>query len=166
MVRDVPDFPEPGIVFKDITPVLGDPIAFNALIAALAEKFDDQRISKVAGIEARGFTLAAPVARTLEAGFVPLRKPGKLPWQTIRQNYSLEYGTDALEMHVDAVEPGERVLIVDDVIATGGTAFAAVELLRRAQAEVVAVVVFIELGFLNGKAALEGVPFHALVRFD
>jgi len=166
LVRDVPDFPEPGIVFKDITPVLGDPIAFNALIAALAEKFDDQRISKVAGIEARGFTLAAPVARTLEAGFVPLRKPGKLPWQTIRQNYSLEYGTDALEMHVDAVEPGERVLIVDDVIATGGTAFAAVELLRRAQAEVVAVVVFIELGFLNGKAALEGVPFHALVRFD
>lgn len=166
LVRDVPDFPEPGIVFKDITPVLGDPAAFNALIAALAEKFEDQRISKVVGIEARGFTLAAPVARTLEAGFVPLRKPGKLPWETIRQNYSLEYGTDALEMHVDAVEPGERVLIVDDVIATGGTAHAAVELLRRAQAEVVAVTVFIELGFLNGKAALEGVPFHALVRFD
>jgi adenine phosphoribosyltransferase len=166
LIRDVPDFPEPGIVFKDITPVLGDPVAFNTLIAALAEKFEDQRISKVAGIEARGFTLAAPVARTLEAGFVPLRKPGKLPWQTIRQDYSLEYGTDALEMHVDAVEPGERVLIVDDVIATGGTAFAAVELLRRAQAEVVAVVVFIELGFLNGKATLEGVPFHALVRFD
>lgn len=166
LVRDVPDFPEPGIVFKDITPVLGDPVAFNTLIAALAEKFEDQRISKVAGIEARGFTLAAPVARTLETGFVPLRKPGKLPWETIRQNYSLEYGTDALEMHVDAVEPGERVLIVDDVIATGGTARAAVELLRRAQAEVVAVVVFIELGFLNGKAALEGVPFHALVRFD
>jgi adenine phosphoribosyltransferase len=166
LVRDVPDFPEPGIVFKDITPVLGDPVAFNALIAALAEKFEDQRISKVAGIEARGFTLAAPVARTLEAGFVPLRKPGKLPWETIRQSYSLEYGTDALEMHVDAVEPGERVLIVDDVIATGGTANAAVELLRRAQAEVVAVMVFIELGFLNGKSALEGVPFHALVRFD
>jgi adenine phosphoribosyltransferase len=166
LVRDVPDFPEPGIVFKDITPVLGDPVAFSALIAALADRFEDQRISKVAGIEARGFTLAAPVARTLEAGFVPLRKPGKLPWQTIRQNYSLEYGTDALEMHVDAVEPGERVLIVDDVIATGGTASAAVELLRRARADVVAVVVFIELGFLNGKAALEGVPFHALVRFD
>jgi adenine phosphoribosyltransferase len=166
LIRDVPDFPEPGIIFKDITPVLADPVAFNALIAALAEQFEDHRISKVAGIEARGFTLAAPVARTLEAGFVPLRKPGKLPWQTIRQDYSLEYGTDALEMHIDAVEPGERVLIVDDVIATGGTAFAAVELLRRAQAEVVAVVVFIELGFLNGKAALEGVPFHALVRFD
>jgi adenine phosphoribosyltransferase len=166
LVRDVPDFPEPGIVFKDITPVLGDPVAFNTLIAALAEKFEDQRISKVAGIEARGFTLAAPVARTLEAGFVPLRKPGKLPWETIRQSYSLEYGTDALEMHVDAVEPGERVLIVDDVIATGGTANAAVELLQRAQAEVVAVMVFIELGFLNGKSALEGVPFHALVRFD
>jgi len=166
LVRDIPDFPEPGIVFKDITPVLGDPIAFNTLIAALAEKFEDQRVSKVAGIEARGFTLAAPVARTLEAGFIPLRKPGKLPWKTIRQTYKLEYGTDALEMHVDAVEAGERVLVVDDVIATGGTAFAAVELLRRAQAEVVGVVVFIELGFLNGKAALEGVPFHALVRFD
>jgi adenine phosphoribosyltransferase len=166
LVRDVPDFPEPGIVFKDITPVLGDPVAFNTLIAALAEKYEAQRISKVAGIEARGFTLAAPVARTLEAGFVPLRKPGKLPWQTMRQDYNLEYGTDALEMHIDAVEPGERVLIVDDVIATGGTAFAAVELLRRAQAEVVGVVVFIELGFLNGKATLEDVPFHALVRFD
>jgi adenine phosphoribosyltransferase len=166
LVRDIPDFPEPGIVFKDITPVLGDPVAFNTLIAALAEKFEDQRVSKVAGIEARGFTLAAPVARTLEAGFIPLRKPGKLPWRTIRQTYNLEYGTDALEMHVDAVEPGERVLVVDDVIATGGTAFAAVELLRRAEAVVVGVVVFIELGFLNGKAALEGVPFHALVRFD
>lgn len=166
LVRDIPDFPEPGIVFKDITPVLADPVAFNALIAAIAEKFEDARVSKVAGIEARGFTLAAPVARALEAGFVPLRKPGKLPWKTISQSYNLEYGTDALEMHIDAVDPQERVLIVDDVIATGGTACAAVELLRRAQAEVVGVAVFIELGFLNGKAALEGVPFHALIRYD
>lgn len=166
LVRDIPDFPEPGIVFKDITPVLGDPVAFNALIAAIAEKFEDARVSKVAGIEARGFTLAAPVARALEAGFIPLRKPGKLPWKTISQSYNLEYGTDALEMHTDAVAPQERVLIVDDVIATGGTACAAVELLRRAQAEVVGVAVFIELGFLNGKAALEGVPFHALIRYD
>lgn len=166
LVRDIPDFPEPGIVFKDITPVLGDPVAFNALIAAIAEKFEDARVSKVAGIEARGFTLAAPVARALEAGFIPLRKPGKLPWKTISQSYNLEYGTDALEMHTDAVAPQERVLVVDDVIATGGTACAAVELLRRAQAEVVGVAVFIELGFLNGKAALEGVPFHALIRYD
>ncbi len=166
LVRDIPDFPEPGIVFKDITPVLADPVAFNALIAAIAEKYEDARVSKVAGIEARGFTLAAPVARTLEAGFIPLRKPGKLPWKTLRQSYNLEYGTDALEMHVDAVEPQERVLIVDDVIATGGTARAAIELIRRAQAEVVGVAVFIELGFLNGRAALEGVPFHALIRYD
>jgi adenine phosphoribosyltransferase len=166
LVRDIPDFPEPGIVFKDITPVLADPVAFNALIAAIAEKFEDARVSKVAGIEARGFTLAAPVARTLEAGFIPLRKPGKLPWKTISQSYNLEYGTDALEMHVDAVEAQERVLIVDDVIATGGTACAAVELVRRAGAEVVGVAVFIELGFLNGRAALEGVPFHALIRYD
>ncbi|MEX0698988.1 MAG: adenine phosphoribosyltransferase [Acidimicrobiia bacterium] len=166
LVRDIPDFPEPGIVFKDITPVLADPVAFNALIAAITEKFEDARVSKVAGIEARGFTLAAPVARALEAGFVPLRKPGKLPWKTISHSYNLEYGTDALEMHIDAVDPQERVLIVDDVIATGGTACAAVELLRRAQAEVVGVAVFIELGFLNGRAALEGVPFHALIRYD
>jgi len=166
LVRDIPDFPEPGIVFKDITPVLADPVAFNALIAAITEKFEDARVSKVAGIEARGFTLAAPVARALEAGFVPLRKPGKLPWKTISHSYNLEYGTDALEMHIDAVDPQERVLIVDDVIATGGTASAAVELMRRAQAEVVGVAVFIELGFLNGRAALEGVPFHALIRYD
>ncbi|MDP3983750.1 MAG: adenine phosphoribosyltransferase, partial [Acidimicrobiia bacterium] len=120
----------------------------------------------VAGIEARGFTLAAPVARTLDAGFIPLRKPGKLPWKTISQPYSLEYGTDALEMHTDAVEVGEVVLVVDDVIATGGTAAAAVELLRRAGAEVAGVAVFIELGFLNGKAAIQGVPFHGLIRYD
>ncbi|HUO46939.1 MAG TPA: adenine phosphoribosyltransferase [Acidimicrobiia bacterium] len=166
LIRDIPDFPEPGIIFKDITPVLGDSLAFATLISELAEPFLAQGISKVAGIEARGFTLAAPVAAVLEAGFIPLRKPGKLPWATITQAYSLEYGADSLEMHVDAVDSGEKVLIVDDVIATGGTAAAAVELLRRGGAEVVAVAVFIELGFLNGTAAIEGVPFHALIRYD
>jgi adenine phosphoribosyltransferase len=166
LVRDIPDFPEQGIVFKDITPVLADPVAFATLISEVAAPFVGQGVVKVAGIEARGFTVAAPVANTLEAGFVPLRKPGKLPWQTISQSYNLEYGKDALEMHIDAVAPGERVLIVDDVIATGGTAAAAVDLLRRVKAEVVGVAVFIELGFLNGTAAIEGVPFHALVRYD
>jgi adenine phosphoribosyltransferase len=166
LVRDIPDFPEPGVIFKDITPVLGDAAAFAELILALAEPFRGTEVDKVAGIEARGFTLAAPVARELGAGFVPMRKPGKLPSATMSQPYSLEYGTDALEMHIDALEPGDRVVIVDDVIATGGTAAAAVNLLHRASAEVMGVVVFIELGFLNGRSALGRVPFHALIRYD
>jgi adenine phosphoribosyltransferase len=166
LIRDIPDFPEPGVVFKDITPVLANPEAFSELVMALAEPNRASEINKVAGIEARGFTLAAPVAKELEAGFIPLRKPGKLPWQTMSQAYTLEYGSDALEMHVDAVEPGDRVLILDDVIATGGTAAAAVNLVRRAKAEVVGVTVFIELGFLHGRKALEGVPFYALIRYD
>ena len=166
LIRDIPDFPSPGVVFKDITPVLGHADAFAELVLALSEPSRGSGITKVAGIEARGFTLAAPVAKELEAGFVPLRKPGKLPWQTISQPYSLEYGSDALEMHTDALEPGDRVLIVDDVIATGGTAAAAVNLIRRGDAEVVGVTVFIELGFLNGRKALDSVPFYALIRYD
>lgn len=166
LIRDVPDFPEPGVVFKDITPVLAHGATFNELVLALAEPSRRSGITKVAGIEARGFTLAAPVAKELEAGFIPLRKPGKLPWRTISQSYNLEYGSDALEMHTDALEPGDRVLIIDDVIATGGTASAAVNLIRRGNAEVVGVTVFIELGFLNGRKALDGVPFHALIRYD
>lgn len=166
LIRDIPDFPSPGVVFKDITPVLGHADAFAELVLALSEPSRRSGITKVAGIEARGFTLAAPVAKELEAGFVPLRKPGKLPWRTISQPYSLEYGSDALEMHTDALEPGDRVLIVDDVIATGGTAAAAVNLIRRGDAEVVGVTVFIELGFLNGRKALDGVPFYALIRYD
>jgi adenine phosphoribosyltransferase len=166
LVRDIPDFPEPGIVFKDITPVLAHADTFRDLVLALAAPSRDLQISKVAGIEARGFTLAAPVAKELGAGFVPLRKPGKLPWNTMSQSYSLEYGSDALEMHTDAFAASDRVLIVDDVIATGGTAAAAVNLIRRSDAEVVGVTVFIELGFLNGRQALDGVPFHALIRYD
>jgi adenine phosphoribosyltransferase len=166
LVRDIPDFPEPGIVFKDITPVLADHEAFTQIVAALAEPYRHVPIHKVAGIEARGFTLAAPVALELGAGFVPLRKPGKLPWTTINQSYNLEYGTDALEMHTDAIGAGEQVLVVDDVIATGGTAAAAVHLIERAGGKVAGVAVFIELGFLNGRAAIDGVPFHALLRYD
>ncbi len=166
LVRDIPDFPEPGIVFKDITPVLADHEAFGELIAALADGYRQLPIDKVAGIEARGFTLAAPVALQLGAGFVPLRKPGKLPWTTINQAYNLEYGTDALEMHVDGIGAGEQVLIVDDVIATGGTAAAAVNLIERVGGKIAGLAVFIELGFLNGRAAIDGVPFHALIRYD
>lgn len=166
LIRDIPDFPEPGVVFKDITPVLGDPEAFRTLLDALAKPFQDSGITKVAGIEARGFTLATPVANRLDAGFVPIRKPGKLPFDTVREDYTLEYGTDALEIHTDAVGAGEKVLIVDDVIATGGTAAAAVRLLSRIGADVVGIAVFIELVFLNGSKLLDGVPLHALLRYD
>lgn len=166
MIRDIPDFPEPGVVFKDITPVLADGKALRMLVDALAEPYLDAEVTKVAGIEARGFTLATPIADRLGAGFIPVRKPGKLPYDTVREDYTLEYGTDALEIHVDAAEPGERVLIVDDVIATGGTASASVRLLRGVGADVVGIAVFIELTFLNGAQALDGVPLHALVRYD
>lgn len=166
LIRDIPDFPEPGIVFKDITPVLADHEAFSALIDAIADLHRDFGIDKVAGIEARGFTLAAPVALALGAGFVPLRKPGKLPWETVKESYSLEYGSDALEMHVDAFQPGAKVLIVDDVIATGGTAAAAVRLIEAGGGKVAGLAVFIELAFLDGRKAIDGVPFHALLRYD
>lgn len=166
LIRDIPDFPEPGIVFKDITPVLADVAAFRQLIDALAEPFKDRGVTKVAGIEARGFTLATPVADRLGAGFIPIRKPGKLPYETVREDYELEYGIDALELHTDAVFQGERVLLVDDVIATGGTAKAAVSLLRRLGADVVGFSVFIELAFLGGAAKVDGVPLHALASYD
>jgi adenine phosphoribosyltransferase len=166
LVRDIPDFPEPGVVFKDITPVLGDPEAFSNLIGALAEPFKDKGVTKVAGIEARGFTLATPVADRIGAGFIPLRKPGKLPYETVREEYELEYGIDALEMHTDALFEGEKVLLVDDVIATGGTAAAAVRLLRHLGADVVGFAVFIELIFLGGAEKIDSVPIHALLKYD
>lgn len=166
LIRDIPDFPEEGVVFKDITPVLGDPTAFHELIDHMAAPFLDNGITKVAGIEARGFTLATPVADRLNAGFIPLRKPGKLPYETVREEYELEYGVDSLEVHTDAAFEGEKVLLVDDVIATGGTAAAAVRLLRRLGADVVAFSVFIELVFLGGAKRLEEMPIYALLRYD
>jgi adenine phosphoribosyltransferase len=166
LIRDIPDFPEPGIIFKDITPVLADGPAFATLVDALAEPFLEVGVDKVAGIEARGFTLATPVAERLGAGFIPVRKPGKLPYETVREDYALEYGTDSLEIHTDAAAKGEKVLLVDDVIATGGTAAAAIRLLRKIGADVVGFSVFIELAFLDGAQKLDGVPFHALVKYD
>jgi adenine phosphoribosyltransferase len=166
LIRDIPDFPEEGVVFKDITPVLGDPGAFHDLITRMSEPYANEGITKVAGIEARGFTLATPVADRIAAGFIPLRKPGKLPYETVREEYELEYGIDALEVHTDALFEGEKVLLVDDVIATGGTAAAAIRLLRQLGAEVVGFSVFIELVFLGGAAKLDGVPINALLRYD
>lgn len=166
LVRDIPDFPEKGVIFKDITPVLGDPQAFDQLISGMSEPFLDMGITKVAGIEARGFTLATPVADRIGAGFIPLRKPGKLPFQTVKEEYELEYGIDALEVHTDAVFEGEKVLLVDDVIATGGTARAAIQLLRHVGAEVVGLSLFIELVFLGGASKIDNVPIYALIRYD
>lgn len=164
-IRDIPDFPKPGIVFKDITPLLADAEALRFVVDAFAEHFADRRVDKVVGIEARGFILAAPVAYQLGAGFVPVRKPGKLPWDIEREEYELEYGTDLLEIHRDAVSAGDGVLVIDDVIATGGTAAATCRLIERLGATVVGVGFVIELTFLLGSAKLEGRDFLSLVQY-
>jgi adenine phosphoribosyltransferase len=165
-VRDIPDYPRPGVVFKDITPVLAAPDAFAAVVDAVAAPFADRRIDKVVGIEARGFVFAAPVAYRHAAGFVPVRKAGKLPWQIEREEYALEYGTDLLEIHRDAILPGEQVLIVDDVLATGGTAEASVRLVERLGGEIVGLAFFIELAFLHGRARLADREMHAVVEYE
>ena len=160
-IRDVPDYPQPGIVFKDITPLLGDGAAFSAVVAGLATGRGD--VDKVAGIEARGFILAAPVACTLGAGFVPVRKKGKLPAATYAEDYQLEYGTATIEVHQDAFAPGDRVLIVDDVLATGGTACATANLVQRAGAQVVGIAVLLELSFLDGRSKLPDLVVESLL---
>ena len=162
-VRDIPDYPKPGVTFKDITPLLGDPSAFRRAIDALVEPHEGDGITKVLGVEARGFILAAPVAYGLGAGFVPVRKVGKLPWEVESAEYALEYGTDVLELHRDALHPGERVLIVDDVLATGGTAAAAVRLAGALGADVAGLAFLLELGFLDGRRALPGMPVSSLL---
>jgi adenine phosphoribosyltransferase len=159
-IRDIPDYPQPGVVFKDITPLLADGPAFRAVTDALAATFPG--ISKVAGIEARGFILAAPVAYHLGVGFVPVRKKGKLPAATFGEDYQLEYGTASIEVHQDAFAPGERVLIVDDVLATGGTARATADLVTRTGATVAGIAVLIELSFLSGRDKLADLPVSAL----
>ncbi len=164
-IRDVPDFPKKGIVFKDITPVLQDRRLFRQVVDAFVARWKDERIDKIVGIESRGFIFGAPLAYALGAGFTIVRKPGKLPWQTIREIYALEYGESALELHVDAVRPGERVLVVDDVLATGGTAEAVGRLVARQGAELVAYSFLVELSFLNGAKRLGGSKVHALIRY-
>ncbi|MGQ0643886.1 MAG: adenine phosphoribosyltransferase [Elusimicrobiota bacterium] len=164
-VRDVPDFPKKGIVFKDITPLLGDAKAFPEALERLAEPFRNSKIAKVVAIESRGFIFGGALSRSLEAGFVPVRKKGKLPYKTTSAAYQLEYGTDTLEMHVDALKPGEKVLIVDDVLATGGTARAVMDLVRQSGAETAGLVFLIELSFLKGREKLDGSPVAALIQY-
>ena len=167
-IRTIPDHPKPGIMFRDITTLLGDARAFREAVEQMVLPFTAERIDKVAGIEARGFIFGAAVAHQLSAGFVPLRKKGKLPHKTVAVEYALEYGTDAMEMHMDAIVHGERVMLVDDLIATGGTAEAALKLLRGAGAEVVAAAFVIDLPELGGAELLRshGVPTSALVAFE
>ena len=153
-LREIGDFPKPGVTFKDITPLLGNVDAFRFTIDAITDAWTGSGVSHVAGIEARGFLLSAPVAYRLGASLLPIRKPGKLPWEIVEQPYELEYGVDAVQVHRDAAQPGDRVLVVDDVLATGGTAAAACALLEGLGAEVVGIHVLLELGFLNGRARL------------
>jgi adenine phosphoribosyltransferase len=165
LVRDIPDHPQQGVVFKDITPLLGNADAFRFAIDGLATPFADAGVTHVVGIEARGFIVAAPVALQLHAGFVPVRKPGKLPWHTVAQQYALEYGTDTLELHLDGVVPGDRVLIVDDVLATGGTAQATASLVVGTGATVVGLAFLIELEFLGGRSRLVDHKIASLLRY-
>ncbi|HYV01548.1 MAG TPA: adenine phosphoribosyltransferase [Actinomycetota bacterium] len=165
LIRDVPDFPQPGILFKDITPLLADENAFSSVIDLIVVHYGRGNIDKVVGIEARGFILASPVAYHFGAGFVPVRKSGKLPWETEREEYALEYGMATLEIHQDSVLPGERVLIVDDVLATGGTARATARLVERLGGKVVGIACLIELTFLDGRKAVEGYDFFSLMTY-
>jgi adenine phosphoribosyltransferase len=165
LVRDVPDFPKPGIVFKDITPLIGSAAGLRAAVAELAARYRSRRPTRIVGVESRGFIFGAALADRLGVGFVPVRKPGKLPWKTRRERYALEYGTDAVEIHVDGVGRADRVVVVDDLLATGGTAAATVRLVRRCGAEVLEAAFVIELEFLHGRRKLRGVPVHSLLRY-
>jgi adenine phosphoribosyltransferase len=164
-VRDVPDYPQKGIIFRDITPLLGDKAIFRETVELMSKDWTATPPDLVAGIEARGFIPGAAIAVRLGAGFVPIRKTGKLPWMTVMETYELEYGTDQLEVHSDAVQPGQKVLIVDDVLATGGTASAAVRLMRKLGADVVGVQVLIELTYLGGRARLQDVRLKSEITY-
>jgi adenine phosphoribosyltransferase len=164
-IRDVPDFPKPGILFKDISPVLADPALLAGCIDLLAEGFKPGDIDQVVGIDARGFIFATGVALKLNAGFVPVRKKGKLPFKTYEESYDLEYGTNTVAVHVDAVKPGDRVLLIDDLLATGGTAEAAAKLLRKIDADIKEIRFLIELGFLKGKDRLGDFPLKSILSY-
>jgi adenine phosphoribosyltransferase len=162
-IRNVPDFPKPGIQFKDITPVLADARLFAGAIDLLTQNFAPGSVDSVVGIDARGFIFAAAAALKLKAGFVPVRKVGKLPWQTFEQSYDLEYGTNTVAMHRDAIKPGQRVLLIDDLLATGGTAAAAIALMQKLGAQILEVSFLIELKFLAGRDKLPGLPIRSIV---
>ena len=164
-IRDIPDFPKPGIVFRDVTPLLLEPAALEGAVEALAAPFRDRRVDRVLGIESRGFILGAPVALALGVGFGLIRTAGKLPYQTHQVSYDLEYGTDTVEMHEDAIEKGQRVLIIDDLLATGGTAAAAVKLARMAGGEVIGCSFLFELSALDGRSLLDVDPVHTVIRY-
>ncbi len=164
-IRDIPDFPKAGVVFKDITPILADGRLFGGVIDTLADEADKRRPDKVVGIDARGFLFGAAVAYKLHLGLIPVRKKGKLPFQSRSFAYELEYGTAEMEMHVDAIAPGERVVLVDDLLATGGTSAAAIQLVRQSGGEVCAALFFIELGFLGGRDRLDAVPVQTMLKY-
>ena len=165
LIRDVPDFPKEGIIFKDITPLIGDKEGLSTTLDLLAEPFVKKKITAVCGMESRGFIFGVPVAERLGVGFVPVRKPGKLPAETLSEEYALEYGTDSLEIHKDALSSNDQVLIIDDLLATGGTAEATVKLIRSTGALVVAVAFVIELAFLDGRQKLRDIPIHSLISY-
>lgn len=165
-IREVPDHPKPGILFYDITPVLSTPAAFGACIDVLCERYTDSRLDRIVGMESRGFLFGCPMADRLDVGFVPVRKPGKLPRAVESVSYELEYGTDTLEIHADAIEPGQRVLVVDDLLATGGTAKAALDLVRRLGGEVVSCAFVVELTFLAGRQKIPGEDIFSLLSYD
>ncbi len=165
-IREVPDFPKQGILFYDITTLLADPAASEEVMNRLAMPYLDKNIQKVVGVESRGFIFGTPVAERLKAGFIPVRKPGKLPYDTIEESYDLEYGSDNLCMHRDAIVPGERVLIVDDLLATGGTMEATVKLIQQLGGEIVGIAFVIELLFLNGRDKLKGLPVSSLLSYE
>ena len=165
-IREVPDYPKPGILFYDLTTLLQHPVAFHDLVDALCAHYAGKKVDAVVGIEARGFILAPALAYRLQAGFIPVRKPKKLPWKTASVTYQLEYGTDTLEIHQDAIKPGQRVLISDDLLATGGTAAAAVALVRKLGGEVAGASFAVELSFLNGRAKLPGIDVFTMIQYD
>jgi adenine phosphoribosyltransferase len=166
LIREIPDYPKPGILFYDLTTLLKDKNGFHALVSELCKHYDGKRIELVAGIEARGFIFGPALAYALGAGFIPIRKPKKLPWKTAAVTYQLEYGTDSLEVHVDAVRPGQTVLLCDDLLATGGTAAATVSLIRELKGEVAGAAFAVELTFLNGRSKLPGIDVFSLLEYD
>jgi len=166
LIRSIPDFPQPGIVFRDITPLLADAQGLEFAVGAMAAPYKSQQVDLVVGAESRGFIFGTPIARVLNCGFIPIRKPGKLPADTISQEYELEYGTDKLEIHADAIKPGQRILMVDDLLATGGTMCSCCQMVEQLGGQIVGITFVIELAFLNGRSKLASYPIHSLISYE